>query len=378
MYNLSNLDVSRKMKETTERVSAEELRAFCTEVLERLRVPHGDAQVTAEVLVEADLRGIDSHGVARMGRYVSGIQQGMMRPNAKPRLIHETVNTGTIDADAGLGQPVSHRAMQLAIEKAREHSLGFVAVKNSNHFGIAGFYAMMALAEDMIGICTTNTEVIVVPTFARNALLGTNPVAIAVPSGKERPFVLDMSTSTVTRGKVEVYARLEKPIPLNWATDEEGAATDDPARVIQNIIKRSGGGLLPLGGALEESGGHKGYGLALAVEIFSAVLPGALYANRVYPKGEDGKPLPSGIGHFFGAIRIDAFRSKDEFKNDMDDLIRRLKTAPKTKESNRIYIHGEKEFEQAEQLAKLGIPLNPKVVEDLRGIAKQLEMSKPF
>ncbi|MCJ7423447.1 Ldh family oxidoreductase [Candidatus Bathyarchaeota archaeon] len=366
------------MKETIERVSAEELRAFCTGALEKLHVPRGDAQVTAEVLVEADLRGIDSHGVARMGRYVSGIQQGMMRPNAKPKLVHETSNTGTIDADAGLGQPVSHKAMELAIEKAREHSLGFVAVKNSNHFGIAGFYAMMALAEDMIGICTTNTEVIVVPTFARNALLGTNPIAIAVPSGKERPFVLDMSTSTVTRGKVEVYARLEKPMPLNWATDEEGLATDDPARVIQNIIQRSGGGLLPLGGALEESGGHKGYGMALAVEIFSAVLPGALYANRVYPKGEDGKPLPSGIGHFFGAIRIDAFRSKDEFKDDMDDLIRRLKTAPKTREANRIYIHGEKEFEHAEQLAKLGIPLNPKVAEDLRGIARQLGMSKPF
>jgi L-2-hydroxycarboxylate dehydrogenase (NAD+) len=365
------------MVESSERFDAEKLRLFCTKVLERLEVPHEDARITADVLVEADLRGIDSHGVARMSRYVSGIQQGMMRPRANPRVVHETPCTATIDGDAGLGQPISYRAMQLAIKKARENSLGFVAVRNSNHFGIAGYYAMLALREGMIGICTTNSEVLVVPTFARNAMLGTNPIAIVVPSGKECPFVLDMSTSTVTRGKLEVYARLEKHIPMNWATDENGIATDDPKRVLQNIAKRSGGGLLPLGGALEETGGHKGYGMALAVEIFSAVLSGALYANRVYPKNEEGKPLPSGIGHFFGAIRIDAFRAEDEFKRDMDDLIQRLKNAPKTDGAERIYIHGEKEFEESERLLKHGIPLNPKVAEELRTIARQLGISEP-
>jgi len=366
------------LTQTDKRVTAERLKSFCAEALERLKVSNEDARITADVLVEADLRGIDSHGVARMSRYVSGIQQGMMKPQANPKVAHETPCTATIDGDAGLGQPVSHRAMKLAITKAREHSIGFVAVKNSNHFGIAGYYAMMALTEDMIGFCTTNTEVIVVPTFARNAMLGTNPIAIAVPAGRERPFVLDMSTSTVTRGKLEVYARTEKPIPTNWATDEKGVATADPAQVLQNIINRSGGGLLPLGGSLEESGGHKGYGLALAVEIFSAVLPGALYSNRVYPKDKNGKTLPSGIGHFFGAMRVDAFRQKDEFKRDMDDLINRLKNAPKADGADRIYIHGEKEFEEAERLAKMGIPLNRKVAEDLRTIADQLKMDKPF
>jgi LDH2 family malate/lactate/ureidoglycolate dehydrogenase len=365
------------MVENEEFFNAEKLSLFCTKVLEKLEVPHEDAKITADVLVTADLRGIDSHGVARMSRYVSGIQQGMMRPKANPRIVHETPSTATIDADAGLGQPISHRAMQLAIEKAREHSLGFVAVRNSNHFGIAGYYALMALKEGMIGICTTNSEVLVVPTFARNAMLGTNPIAIAVPSGEECPFVLDMSTSTVTRGKLEVYARLEKEIPLNWATDEKGLATDDPQRVLQNIAKRSGGGLLPLGGASEESSGHKGYGMALAVEIFSAVLPGALYANRVYPKNEQGKPLPSGIGHFFGAIRIDAFRPEDEFKRDMDDLIRRLKNAPKADGAERIYIHGEKESEESERRLKQGVPLNPKVAEELRSIGRQLGISGP-
>lgn len=360
------------------RFAADTLRSFCSEALEKLGVLHEDAQITANVLVEADLRGIESHGVARLSRYVSGIQQRIMQPKAKPKVVRETLNTATIDANGGLGQPTSYRAMQLAIAKAREHSLGFVAVKNSNHFGIAGYYAMMALAEDMIGICTTNSEVLVVPTFARNALLGTNPIAIAVPAGKERPFVLDMSTSTVTRGKLEVYARLEKPIPLNWATDEKGVATDNPARVLRNIIKRGGGGLLPLGGASEEFGGHKGYGLALAVEIFSAVLSGALYADKVYPKDEQGKPLPSGIGHFFGAMRIDAFRPKEKFKSDMDDLIHRLKSAPKAKGAKRIYIHGAKEFEKTKQFTKDGIPLSPKVVEDLCAIAEHLRIKKPF
>jgi LDH2 family malate/lactate/ureidoglycolate dehydrogenase len=302
----------------------------------------------------------------------------MMRPKANPKVVHETPCTATIDGDAGLGQPVSYRAMQLAMRKARDTSLGFVAVRNSNHYGIAGYYAMMALTEDMIGICTTNTEVLVVPTFARNAMLGTNPIAFAVPAGSERPFVLDMSTATVTRGKLEVYARLEKPTPLSWATDENGIATTDPGRVLQNIIKRAGGGLLPLGGALEETGGHKGYGLAMLVEILSAILPGALYANRVYPKTADGKPLPSGIGHFFGAMRVDAFRPLEEFKNDMDDLIHRLRNVPKAKGAERIYIHGEKEFEEADRLAKLGIPLNLKVADDLRNIAKQSGIKPPF
>ncbi len=362
----------------TVRIDVEPLKSFCAEALERLGVSAEDARVAADVLVQADLRGIDSHGMARLSRYVTGIQQGMMKPRPNPKVVRETPVTATIDGDAGLGQPVSRMAMRLAIAKAREDSLGFVAVRNSNHYGIAGYYAMMALAEDMIGVCATNTEVLVVPTFARNALLGTNPIAIAVPAGVERPYVLDMSTATVTRGKLEVYARLEKAMPLNWATDEKGVATSDPAHVLQNIMKRSGGGLLPLGGSLEESGGHKGYGLALAVEIFSAMLPGALYANRVYPKDSEGKPLPSGIGHFFGAMRIDAFRPKEEFKRDMDDLIRRLKDAPKAEGAERIYVHGEKEFEEAERLARDGIPLNAKVADELRAIAKQLGLAKPF
>lgn len=357
--------------------NADKLRSFCSEVFESLGVSGEDARITTDVLITADLRGVDSHGVARMKRYVAGIQQGVMKARSNPRIVKETSCTATIDGAAGLGQPVSHRAMQLAISKAKKHNLGFVAVRNSNHFGIAGYYAMMALDEDMIGICTTNSEALVVPTFGRNALLGTNPIAIAVPSNKEHPFVLDMATSTVTRGKLEVHARMEKSIPFSWAIDEKGTGTDDPTRVLQNIIKKRGGGLLPLGGSSEESGGHKGYGLAIAVEIFSAILSGASYADRVYPTDKEGKPLPSGIGHSFTAIRIDAFRSKNEFKQDMDDLIHLVHNTPRANGAKRIYIHGEKEFEKSEQRTKHGIPLNAKVVEDLRLIAEQLGINKP-
>jgi LDH2 family malate/lactate/ureidoglycolate dehydrogenase len=245
-------------------------------------------------------------------------------------------------------------------------------VRISNHYGIAGYYAMMALEHNCIGMSMTNAAVLVVPTFGRDAMLGTNALAVAAPAGKERPFVMDMATSTVPRGKLEVHNRLEKPIPLGWATDETGEPTTDPARVLENSRLRAGGGLLPLGGAGELLSGHKGYGLAMWVDIFTAVLSGASYANLVYPKDEKGKPLPSDIGHFFGAWRVDAFRPLEEFQAAMDDLQRRLKNSPKAEGRERIYIHGEKEYEEYEQRIEQGIPLNPKVAADLQAIGEEL------
>jgi LDH2 family malate/lactate/ureidoglycolate dehydrogenase len=262
--------------------------------------------------------------------------------------------------------------MQLAIEKAKEMGVGFVAVRNSNHYGIAGYYALMALDHDMIGISTTNAAVLVVPTFGRDAVLGTNPLSVAVPAGEERPFVLDMATSVVTRGKLEVYDRMEKPIPLSWATDERGVPTSDAPRVLKNLLARAGGGILPLGGAREEDGGHKGYGLTLLVDILCGVLPLAGYANTIYPKTSEGKPLPANVGHFFGAMRIDAFRPVDEFKTTMDDVIRRLKNSTKAEGQDRIYIHGEKEFEVEDQRRKNGIPLHPKTVAMMKQIGQEL------
>jgi LDH2 family malate/lactate/ureidoglycolate dehydrogenase len=359
-------------EEAGPKVGADPLRDFCAKVSERMGVPPDDAAVTADVLVAADLRGISSHGVARLKRYVDGLRDGMMvaRPNIE--IVHQTPCTALIDGGAGLGQPVGVRGMKLAIRKALEVGVGFVAVRNSNHYGIAGYYAMMALEHDCIGLSMTNADVLVVPTFGRDAMLGTNPISVAAPAGQERPFVLDMATSTVPRGKLEECDRKGEPLPLSWAMDERGIPTADAGRVLANFKKRAGGGLLPLGGAGELLGGHKGYGLALLVDVLCAVLPGAAYASLVYPRTPEGKPLPSNIGHFFGAWRVDAFRPVEEFKAAMDDLQRRLKNSPKAEGQERIYIHGEKEYEEEERRRREGIPLHPKVVVTMEQIAREL------
>ena len=235
------------MAEPANTVRADALSDFCVQVFRELGVLEEDARITADVLVQANLRGIDSHGVARLARYVNGLKDGVMLAQPTEKVVTETPTTITVDAGAGLGQPVSFRAMNVAIEKAREYGSGFATVRNSNHYGIAGYYAMMALGQDMIGFSTTNAAVLVVPTFGRDAMYGTNPIALAVPAGKERPFVMDMATSTVPRGKLEVYHRQEKALPKGWATDERGVPTADASRVLDNFIRGPVEGCYPLG-----------------------------------------------------------------------------------------------------------------------------------
>lgn len=351
-------------------ISHEKLKALCIQVMLKLGETEENARIIADVLIAADLRGIDSHGVARLGMYEGFIRSGVIHTNMESKLISETPTTALLDAGGGMGQPVSYQAMNMAIEKAKTYGMGFVTVRNSNHYGIAGYYAMMALSHNCIGLSMTNSRVFVVPTFGRDAMLGTNPIAVAAPAGKERSFVLDMATSTVPFGKIETYNRLEKPIPEGWASDENGIPTTDAAKVIQNSNSAdTGGGLEPLGGNGELLSGHKGYGLGLLVEILCGVLPGALYSNLVYPRTEDGKSLPSGLGHVFGALRVDAFRPVEDFAASMDDLQERMKNSSKAVGQERIYIHGEKEFEQVERRKLEGIPLNPKVLAELEDIA---------
>jgi L-2-hydroxycarboxylate dehydrogenase (NAD+) len=361
--------------ETQSRIRPEALKDFCVRLFQKMDVPLEDARITADVLVTADLRGVDSHGVARLRRYVEGLRDGVMVARPTTKVITETPTTVLIDAGAGLGQPVSHQAMRRTIQMAKQYGCGFVTVRNSNHYGIAGYYAMMALDEDCIGMSMTNADLLVVPTFGRNAMLGTNPIAVAAPAGGQRGFVLDMATSTVPRGKLEVYNRLDKAMPLSWATDERGVATDNAGRVLANLKSRAGGGLLPLGGEGELLSGHKGYGLAVLVDVFCAVLSGAAYADLVYPRSPDGKPLPANLGHFFGAWRIEAFRPVAEFKAAMDDLQRRLKGSAKAEGQARIYIHGEKEYENTERNLKDGLALNPKVAADLRALAAEVNVT---
>jgi L-2-hydroxycarboxylate dehydrogenase (NAD+) len=354
-------------------VQADSLRSLCVQVFQEMGMPAEDARITADVLVTADLRGVDSHGVARLGFYVERLRNGVMIPRPNVQTVSETGVTALVDAGGGMGHPASYRAMKKAIQKALDVGTGFVAVRNSNHYGIAGYYAMMALEHDCIGISMTNAFVFTVPTFGRSAMLGTNPIAVAAPAGRDRPFVLDMATSTVPFGKLEVYDRLGKALPPGWAVDEAGRPATDPGPLMENLRSQTGvgGGLLPLGGAGELLGGHKGYGLALLVDVLCGVLSGACYADLVYPRAPDGQPLPSGIGHFFGALRVDAFRPLAEFEAAMDDLQQRLKNASKAGGQGRIYIHGEKEFEEAERRSREGIPLDPKVLAELEEIATE-------
>lgn len=350
------------------------MKEFCARVFLRVGVAEEDARIAADVLVAADLRGVFSHGVAHLRRYVDGLRVGTINARPQERVVVDNPATATIDAGAGLGQPVSYRAMQKAIQKAREVGAGFVTVRNSNHYGIAGYYAMMALRHDCIGISMTNASPKVVPTFGRDAILGTNPIAVAAPGGKEHPFVLDMATSTVSLGKIEIADQSDKPIPLGWAIDKNGRPAEDSHRTLDELRRNVGGGLLPLGGEGESLGGYKGYGLALWVEIFSALLSGAAFATFTYPKSPGGKPLPASIGHFFGAWRVDSFRPVEEFKTAMDDLQRLIRNTPKVEGHDRIYIQGEKEYEAMERHLREGIPLNAKVAEELRAVARELDM----
>jgi L-2-hydroxycarboxylate dehydrogenase (NAD+) len=361
-----------------DRVAHTVLTEYVTAALAKLDVPQEEAWVTAEVLVSADLRGIDSHGVARTRRYVQGLRDGVMVARPEIRVVHETAVTALLDGGAGLGQVVGVRAMKLAMEKAMAVGGGFVAVRNSNHYGIAGYYSMMALAEDLIGISMTNAAPLVVPTFGRDAILGTNPLSVAVPAGSERPFVLDMATAVVTRGKLEEYERHEELLHQGWATDARGLPSLDASEVLRNLAGRLGGGILPLGGTGEELGGHKGYGLALLVDILCGVLPGAGYAASLYSKDASGHPLPANIGHFFGALKVDGFRPLSEFKDSMDDIVRVLRSSAKADGQQRIFIHGEKEWEMADERLRLGIPFHPKVVADLRSLGEELGVPCPF
>ena len=338
-----------------------QLNEFCTQVLKKVGVNEQDAKIVADNLVAADLRGVASHGVARLARYINGIKDGLIVPNTTPTVERESGVTAAVDAHDGLGQPAGLFAMNLAIKKAKENGVGIITVKNSNHYGIAGYYSMMALEHGLIGISLTNTNPLVVPTFGRDMIVGTNPIALAAPSENEYPFVLDMATSTVPRGKIEVYNREEKELPKGWALNEKGETGTNATQICENMANRTGGGLTPLGGEGELFSGHKGYGLALLVDIFSGVLSGSAYATGV------GKEKNPNVGHFFMALDIEKFMPLGEFKKRMDDYINLLHNSTKAEGQNKIYIHGEKEFEKEKELMQSGIPLQEKVYEALKG-----------
>jgi LDH2 family malate/lactate/ureidoglycolate dehydrogenase len=355
------------------RVGWEELVLFCQGVFQRLELPDEDARIAASVLVAADARGIPSHGVARLRRYIRGIETGQMLPRAPVEVLTETPVSIVYDAHGAMGAPVSVRAMESVIRKARVSGAAFCCVRDSNHFGIAGYYAMMALPEDMLGIAMTNTAALGVPTFGRLAMYGTNPIAFAAPADEEGAFVLDMSTTVVTRGRIEVYERLGKELPEGWAIDRYGRPARDAHSLLEDMLYRVGGGILPLGGAGEDFGGHKGYGLAVMVDILCAVLSGAPFG----PALSDTAESSGRVSHFFGALRIDAFRDPRAFRQDMDRMLKALRNCPPAEGATRVYFAGLKEFEQEAECRRLGIPLLEQTYSQLCTIGYEYGVSPP-
>lgn len=329
-----------------------------------------DARITAGVLISADRRGIGSHGVARLKRYVDGIKSGVIRLDPKVKTIKETPVSLVIDGDGGMGQPIAYRAMQKCIKKARLSYMCLATIRNSNHFGIAGYYVLMALAQGMIGITLTNATPLVVPTFARNATIGTNPIAIGFPAKEERPFLLDMATSTVPRGKLEVYARKGEPIPDCWACDQDGKPSTDASALLEEIVNQRRGGLLPLGGGSELTGGHKGYGLSAVVDILCGVLSAGMVGTEVARQPN----APAGVSHFLGVINPAAFLGEESLSNEIDDYIRMLRNAEKAQEQERIYIAGEKEFIAEEKNRKF-VPIEKNVFQTLNLIGSEKGLS---
>ncbi len=341
---------------------------FSKEIFLKIGCSEKDAATAAETLLSADLRGVDSHGVARLTGYVRLWE--VKRVNATPdiKIIHETPSTAVVDGDSGLGLVVAPYAMQVAIDKAKNVGTGWVSVQNSNHFGIAGHHAMMALSNDMIGIAMTNASALVAPTFSRDKMLGTNPIAVAVPAGDEPPFVADFATTTAANGKLEILQRKNKPVPRGWVQTKDGSESINAHEL------KDGGALLPLGGNREGSS-HKGYMLGSIVDIFSAVLSGANYGPWV-PPFPAYVPMPAnmpgkGIGHFFGAMRIDAFRTAEDFKKDMDNWIRAFKNAAPVDPAQRVIIPGEPETESEKERRANGIALLDIVADDLRSLGEK-------
>jgi len=353
------------------RFRKEDLLDFVVRYMAKLGVPENDAKIVGDVLISADLRGVESHGLLRLGSYYGNrISKNYIDPLTPYKIISETQTTALIDGGNGCGQVVSYRAMEMAIEKAKQSGMAAITVKNSNHFGIAGYYSMMAMEKGMIGVCMTNSQPLVAPTYGKTAIMGTNPISIAAPSNKEYPYVLDMATSAVAYGKIQLHVKKEQPIPIGWGIDEDGNATEDP-----NKIKPGGhGALLPLGG-MDITAGYKGYGLSIFVEIMCAILSGGNFLTQV---GSPTKAEPTGVSHFFMAINVEAFRPLIDFKTQLDEMITLIKNSPLAAGRDEIMVAGEKEFEYAEYNSINGVPLIHPIVEDLLKEGEKIGVNFPI
>jgi L-2-hydroxycarboxylate dehydrogenase (NAD+) len=345
--------------------------SFTIDVFQALGTPPEDAQICADVLIASDLRGIESHGVGRLKYYYDRIRAGVQFVETKIEIIKETETTAVLDGHHGMGHVIAYRAMRLAMDKARERGLGAVAVRNGTHFGIAGYYPLMAAQEGMMGLCVTNARPAQAPTFGTEPMLGTNPIAFAAPSDLDYPFCFDAATSISQRGKVEVAARAGKPLPEGVIIDPEGQPLIDPERILADLGKATAA-FLPLGGAGEELAGYKGYSLAAMVEILSASLCGGVFMKDLLGFAPDGSRRPYMLGHFFVAIDIEHFIPLELSRKITGQIMHDLRASRPAPGQDRIYVAGEKEYEMQRIVRQRGVPVNPSLRAELQTMRDEL------
>jgi LDH2 family malate/lactate/ureidoglycolate dehydrogenase len=338
-----------------------ELIEVCARIFEAAGVSAEGARDSAEILVAADAKGIRSHGIVALKRYIDGLKAGLIKSKAEPKILHETPCSLVLDDQGGVGLSLSKNAMKAVMGKAKEHGMAVCSVRDSNHYGIASFYTEMAARQDMIGISMTNTAALGVPTFAREAAFGTNPIACAAPGLDGKMFSLDMATTTVTRGTVDLFRRAGKQIPPGWAVGTNGLATTDPVSLLDDMLYQRGGGLLPLGGEGTQSGGHKGYGLAVLVDTLCAIASGGTFGRAV----KDTAVTSARVCHFFMALRLDIFRPAEDFKRDMSALLTDLSSLKPAEGAERVYYPGQKEQEAEEECERRGVPVDESVWETI-------------
>ena len=348
-------------------IQEEKLNAFCQDAFEGFGFTPEEAGIIKDVLMMSDMYGIQSHGMQRVVRYHKGIEKGLIDINAKPEVVFETPVSAVVEGHDAMGQLVGHFAMELAIKKAKETGVGIVSARNSNHYGIAGYYANLALKEGLIGFSCTNSEAIMVPTFARKAMLGSNPIAFTMPA-EPYNFFFDASTTVVTRGKLEMYNKLGKQLPNGWALNKDGKASQDAGEVLGNISDHVGGGIMPLGGNTEQLGSHKGYGYGMLCEIFASIFSQGGTSNKCMTGGR------SNICHGFMAINPAIFGNPEDVKKHFSTFLQELREAPRAEGADRIYTHGEKEAEAIEVCRKEGIPVIDKTVAELFDVCNLLKL----
>jgi LDH2 family malate/lactate/ureidoglycolate dehydrogenase len=346
---------------------------FMQVVLEAIGIPSEDAKIISDVMITSDLWGIASHGIAHLKMYHERIKTGLQLPITRWSVVKDTPTTAVVDGGNGMGMVVGYHAMNIAIEKARQYGLGAVAVRNSSHYGVAGYYPRMVLSEGMVGLSVTNAHPSIAPTFGVTPMLGTNPIAVAVPTDEPFPFLFDAATAVVTRGKIEVAARANKPIPAGWVISRDGNPVTDTSTLIDQMNKGQAA-LLPVGGIGEMMGGHKGYGLATMVEIFSAAFQNGAYLSQLHDTDAQGKPHFLCIGHFFMAINIENFLPLAEYKKITGDMMRELRSSPLAPGQRRIYTAGEKEYYNTQYVLEHGVEITPGVQKALNSLVKELNL----